>query len=358
MADPSAHQVLSLEGSAMPHFPKPFFRKSRGLWYVQIGAVQHNLGPDEEAAFVEYHRLMQQPRDVLRPKTTAKSVVAVLDLFLEWTKAHRAPRTFEWYQERTQAFVNFKPKDGSFVAADLTVDEMKPFHVQQWVDSHPDWSNSHKRNGMIAMQRAFNWAERIGHIDKSPIRYLEKPPAGRREQVIKPDEYARMLAEYADQQFRDVLAFCWETGARPQEVRVIEARHLDLSRSRVVLPPVEAKGKKRHRVIYLNQTALAIVRRLSCRWPEGPMFRNRNDRPWTSVSFNCRFCRLQEKLGTKYALYAFRHTFANRLLESGIDALTVSTLLGHVDGTMLARVYSHLDQNATYLRDALEKATG
>ena len=33
------------------HFPKPWFRKSRGFWMVQIAGVQHNLGPDKEQAF-------------------------------------------------------------------------------------------------------------------------------------------------------------------------------------------------------------------------------------------------------------------------------------------------------------------
>ena len=42
----------------MPHFPKPFFRKSRQLWYVELDGKQHNLGPDQEAAFTAYHKLM------------------------------------------------------------------------------------------------------------------------------------------------------------------------------------------------------------------------------------------------------------------------------------------------------------
>jgi site-specific recombinase XerD len=61
----------------------------------------------------------------------------------------------------------------------------------------------------------------------------------------------------------------------------------------------------------------------------------------------------QAKAGKKYALYAFRHTFANRLLTGGVDSLTVSTLLGHVDSVMLSRVYSHLQQNADHLLKAL-----
>jgi hypothetical protein len=35
----------------MPHFPKPFFKKSRGVWYVEIDRHQYNLGPDRDEAF-------------------------------------------------------------------------------------------------------------------------------------------------------------------------------------------------------------------------------------------------------------------------------------------------------------------
>ena len=43
----------------MAHFPKPFFRAARQLWYVQLNGKQINLGADKDAAFTEYHRLMQ-----------------------------------------------------------------------------------------------------------------------------------------------------------------------------------------------------------------------------------------------------------------------------------------------------------
>jgi site-specific recombinase XerD len=67
---------------------------------------------------------------------------------------------------------------------------------------------------------------------------------------------------------------------------------------------------------------------------------------------------LQQKLGTKYALYSLRHSFATRLLESGTDPLTVSALLGHADGSMLARVYSHLGESVDHLRGALRRLEG
>jgi integrase len=68
---------------------------------------------------------------------------------------------------------------------------------------------------------------------------------------------------------------------------------------------------------------------------------------------NCRFCRLKKHTGVKHFAYAWRHGFANRKLLEGHDYLTVAELLGHSDGTMLAKVYAHLDQADEHLRKAL-----
>jgi integrase len=52
--------------------------------------------------------------------------------------------------------------------------------------------------------------------------------------------------------------------------------------------------------------------------------------------------------------YAARHGFATRKLIKGKGSLTISQLMGHADGTMLARVYGHLDKNVDFLEKALE----
>jgi integrase len=407
------------------HFPKPFFRPKKQRWYVQLDGKHVNLGPDEAEAFRPYHALMAQrgeaKPDVAPPPAapTADTVVAVIENFLEWCQHHREPLTYQWYLERTQAFARFLVPDPlrpsvKVKAGLLKVSQLKPFHVQQWVDTHPDWSASHKRGSTTAVQRAFRWAEKLGHIDKSPIQHIEKPQAGRREQVVDGEEFARLLARYQhDQGFTDVLQFCWESGCRPQELVLFEARHLDLTNRRLVLPPEEAKGKKRFRVVYLTDKALAIITRLMVAYPTGTLFRNSKGNPWKADAINCRFCRLQQTLarergetvkpldpeavkklavtltptkivkgqevkksekdllrearkklrakaaksGTKYALYALRHSYSTRLLEAGVDSLTVSTLLGHKDATMLARHYAHISNKGDHLRNALEKAS-
>jgi hypothetical protein len=60
----------------MPHFPKPFFKKNRRLWYVEIDRRQHNLGPDKDEAFRQYHQLMTRPprRIVRSPRRNRRCV--------------------------------------------------------------------------------------------------------------------------------------------------------------------------------------------------------------------------------------------------------------------------------------------
>jgi site-specific recombinase XerD len=51
--------------------------------------------------------------------------------------------------------------------------------------------------------------------------------------------------------------------------------------------------------------------------------------------------------------YASRHGWATRKLIQGHDHLTLATLLGHSDGSMLAKVCSHVDKDDAHLKRAL-----
>lgn len=419
----------------MAHMPWPVYRADRKIWFVEIQKQQITLGkhPDGapapqkkagkwdppkailEAYFAEMARHAERgdpESETLQaapaPGRDDALAVVILDRFLDWCQKHRAD-SFTWYRQRIVQFCRFHTRE--FTVADLTVSQLKPFHVQEWVDSHPDWSPTHKRGSTVAVQRAFRWAEKGGRIVKNPVGDVDKPEAGKRELILSSEEFGRLVGRYPDQQFRDVLNFAWHTGARPQETVRIEKRHFEEVQARVVLPPKEAKGKRRFRVIYLDGVALEIVKRLCDASPSGPIFRNTQGTPWTAWAINCRFNRLQQSLGrekfggkipvsdenvaelaaklpktrvdkghtveksdrdlkrearkklrnkvaAKYGkklfLYAMRHSFAHRMLtDSGVDSLTVSTLLGHADGSMLARVYSHLDQNTEHLRKAV-----
>lgn len=198
-----------------------------------------------------------------------------------------------------------------------------------------------------------------GPIVKSPVRGIEKPKAERREQTVSPVEFTRIRDHYPEgDTFRDLLEFCWETGCRPQEARLAEARHVMLKLNCIAFPPEEAKGGKRWRIIQMTETAAKIVARLAAKNVTGPLFLNEDGVPWTKNSVACRFGRLKKHFGVKYALYAVRHGFAGKMLTSGADSMTVATLMGHADTRMLSSHYAHLEQQAEFLQKELRKASG
>src|SRR5205085_7066134 len=65
-----------------------------------------------------------------------------------------------------------------------------------------------------------------------------------------------------------------------------------------------------------------------------------------------------KRLATKYSLYALWHAYCTEALESGLDAVTVSVLMGHRNTTMISRVYSHVDQRHRHMREAANRAKG
>ena len=327
---------------------QPYFHKARKTWFVWMGKGgdrhQLNLGKEKDEAFTKWHELMAS-KEPLTPKV---AVVRLLDQFLDWVKRRRSERTYEWYLMHLQSFAKY-------IGKRLKVADLKPKHVTAWIDrKHPHDSPSTQHGAIRAVQRAFSWAEKEGHIIRSPVASVEKPTPVRREVYITDEQWKHVMDKATDQNERDLLTVFWETGIRVQEIRIIEARHFEEDNERIVFQPSQAKGHALPRVIYLNDKALTILKRLNVQHPEGPLFRNRLGRAWTKNSIRCRFrkCKIKGLCGT-----ALRHTWATNALARGVDPITVSVLLGHTDVTTLSRHYAHLTRKPDYMREQVRKAT-
>lgn len=393
----------------MKKFPKPWYRPSRGTWFVTLNGQQHNLGADRDKAFEEYAKLLKKPSTAPRQRFTSDSVVAVIDRYLDWCKEHRAAETYEWYRWRLQLFAES-------IDRTLSVDELKHYHLDEWLSKRPDWSSGTKHGMARAVQRALRWAARKGYIDRSPISDYEKARPGKRNVVISALQFETILGFVRKRPFRDLLIVSWETGCRPQESLIVEARHVDLVNSRWIFPPEESKGELWPRIVYLTEKALEITERLMKQHRHGRLFRNTTGKPWTTDAVNCCFTalrhrfgraemqrlgieveksaveahiptlkpvgvfkgvsraktkselehesrrklrhKLAEKYAPRYCLYHLRHSWLDRALKSGVDPLTCAILMGHRDPSTLTKVYQHLSQSPAYLRDAAEKAVG
>jgi len=259
----------------------PWYRKSKNKWYVEIKGKQEPLGRHPEGApepkkgkngvwntppeiLTAFHRLMAaDPANI--PRASEVQVCSVCDLFLDFSQKYHKPDTYRGYKDFLQDFCLMY---GTLLAGDL-----KPLHVSRWLDAHKGWKGS-RRNAVVAVKRAFNWADAEGVLQPNPIKTVKKPAQRRRDRVLSQKEREEILAAIQDQSFREFVFAMMETGARPGEVRKVTALHVNLELGVWVFKEHKTAEKTgRPRVIYLTPAMVELTRKLAEKYPEGPLFR-------------------------------------------------------------------------------------
>jgi integrase len=337
--------------------PEPWYRKFNDTWYVQIGKKQEPLakGKANKAAAMEaYHRLMIGHK-IEKPKTTSAALVC--DLYLDWSKQEHKPSTQEWYRGHLQSFVDVC---GRLVAAAVT-----PSDISTWLArrkklakaARRDFGQSSRRGAITAIKAVWSWAEKNGHLDKNPLKHIERPVMKRR-RPLTPEEMTAIFADVPDRAFQDFLKALRLTGARPAEVASVTAA--DVREDSWVLSEHKTDATGDPRTIYLNDEMKEITARRAALFPEGPIFRqHRGKRPWNRNAIRCRFRQLRKRLKLEPGVvaYGLRHAFVTDALERGVPVATVAQLVGHRDLKMIQAAYNHLYEKRQHLRDAARQAT-
>ncbi len=327
----------------MARTPKPWYRKARKEWCVTIGGVLHRLGNDKQDAKRKFHELMaDQPSTV-----SADTSWGICDLFLGHVLANRSPATYGWYKDRLQYFKDAIPN--------MLTDQLEADRVQDWLNAQ-SWSPGYKRGIVTAIKAAFRWAYRLRKIRRNPVDGLTRPEATPSEDFLTDEEFKKLMSFVKDEPFQDILRLMRHTGARPQELVKLEARHLFDGYCQFL--KAESKGKKRERVIFLDDEAQKIVKKWAKKNPEGVILRNYHGKPWRANAFACRFKRLEEKVGKRITMYSIRHGFAHSsLTKAELSPEVVATLMGHKDTRMIYATYGHMMKNTKFMREQLKKAT-
>lgn len=347
----------------MPRQPSLNYWAERDLWYFNKDRQRHFIDHPEgekkpKKAADGWKPIPDQVREefykILSAKTTPEvrsdAVAAVMDAFLAWSLENRAAKTWRGYKDFCQSFLD---KYGT-----ISVGELKPFHVQNWINEQTSWNSTTKRGAVTCLKRVMRWAVKFGYIESSPISEMEKPQALTRTKTITPEEFETLLnAVPEDDTFRDLLILSWDLGGRPQEIKGLEARHVDFDKRVCILPTQEEKKKRAPRVIFITtDRALQILQRCCEQYPAGKILRNRLGNPWTASAVKIRFRNLQEKLGKRYCQYMLRHTWITRALAGGMDSHKVAKASGHSSTAMLDKVYSHVAEDYGHMLSELQSA--
>ena len=126
----------------MPRPPRPWYWKAKKAYYVTVNGQRHRLSKDKKEATELFYRMMADPQTTVVRRRG--SFAELVEHFMDWTKANRKPRTYDWYKERIKRFLDSNPL--------LELSGLKAHHVQQWLDSQT-WGNTYKR-GCVRRARA------------------------------------------------------------------------------------------------------------------------------------------------------------------------------------------------------------
>lgn len=232
----------------------------------------------------------------------------------------------------------------------LHSDEVTPGLAAEWVAKHyGKRSPSSQFNAARCLTRLFHWAEAERLISFYPLKGFRKATPTRRELVISPRQYAALLKAAKNHSILAAVKFLYHSGCRPQELRKIRAEWVH--GRKIVLPVAESKGRKKHRVIMLDDTAHRIVTKLATR---GIVFRSPTGKPWTKANLVGAMRKLRRDAKVPgLCSYTFRHSFCTRLLERGVDVATVAALAGNTPQTIFKH-YSHVEKNEDRLLAVLK----
>ena len=320
----------------MPHHP--WYREFDDWWYVQFGRKQKKLvkgRENEDAAKEAFLRLKEE--DYRIPAYLDRlTVLQICKAFMVYSHENHTPDTID----RSERFLRqFCHAFGRCKAA-----AVKPANVEAWLNAKKSvpvgrskngeprkrrqlrWASSTKNSVVCLLRSVFNWAVGEELLLKNPLKKLRKPPMGRRERILTPDERRAILSSIKDRPFKMYWYALSNTGARPGEVARVTAADVDLGRHRWKLTKHKtAKRTGKPRIIVMVPSVEKLCARLMREHPEGPLFLNSRGKPFTRQAIRCRFRRIREKLGLGPGVvaYTLRHTYVTEALVNGVPPLQV-----------------------------------
>lgn len=253
---------------------------------------------------------------------------------------------------------------------DKPITECKPFHLLAWLEKQTTWKAQTTRGGRtFRILSAFNWAVRMGLIERNPFMEGHGNPyetfiGGIDSDCGFPglgdDDFAKLLSCCTTIRLKRAMLFMRHTGCRPVELRRLTWGQIDWDK-RIAVQTEHKTSKKsggRPRVIHLTDDVIGIleaVRREQLTIdPDRHVFVNERSNKWGRQSLCGSIRRVSLAAGLDTSAYGFgRVAFIERGILANVNLKTIAELVGHANTQMADRVYSRrLGQYGAHLRDA------
>ena len=224
----------------------------------------------------------------------------------------------------------------------LSLDEIGSHRLEQYknwrLSNYPVTKTTVNRD-MALLRRMLSLAVEWGYLDEAQMPkfrfYPEKDNL--KERILTQEEEKRLLA-VCPARLKSMIIVALNTGMRLGEILGLRWNQVDLASGRI---RVERTKSGRIRYVDMNEALIAEVRRLR----EG---RGRSEFVFTSpitgqpfVDAGSAWATALRRASIKgLRFHDLRHTFATRLIEHGVNLITVKELLGHSSVEITQR-YTH-----------------
>lgn len=262
----------------------------------------------------------------------------------------------------------------------IRVDKITSTDIQRFVNilANEKFCTSTIRGYVGFVSAILNYAVRKRIIHSNPCTFIEFPPLKTKERAYYSNEevrkFLKLIKKEPDEKKPFVVFFIMliYTGVRRGELLALEWKDIDFDNDTIsinkafyfseyekVLFTDTPKNKSSHRMIKLPKHVMKTLSeyriwqdkrreicgaswietdRLFTKWNGETMFTS------TPYKFLRDFCK---RVGLrKTDIHSFRHYHASALINSGVDVVTVQTVLGHSSPETTLRVYSHAFNNA------------
>jgi integrase len=188
---------------------------------------------------------------------------------------------------------------------------------------------------LACLKTVFNKAVEWGRLENNPIRRVRKfKESNPREQILSAAE-ALSLVENAAPSIRPILIVALHTGMRRNEILSLKWKNIEFAREYIL---IEDSKSGRSRKVPMNAAVLEALRARP-RDSEFVFFNPETKDHIKDIKTALRAaCRRAEIKGRR--LHDLRHTAASKMIEAGVDLVTVSKILGHASIQMTMR-YAH-----------------
>src|SRR5260370_21412959 len=268
--------------------------------------------------------------------------------YMEYAKANkRSWLRDEQMLEHLKSFFR-----GERQLADITAPDIEGYKLH----TRKKESGATVNRELALLKRIFNlaidWDLYLGSNPLRKVKFFQEVNTGFR--VLSPAEEARLLRN-ATPAIQDIVLFALNTGSRVGEIFSLRWQNVDLEKG---LINVFSPKTQKICVVPINRD----VRRILEFWALGRknefvFYNQKSGEPFVDLDAGLQLaCEKAEISGVTW--HTLRHTFASRLLERGVDIMTVKELLGHSSVTVTMRyTHSNLASNVVAVGKLADTAT-